>query len=123
VNQYLTIDSLGQVAFYEAEVDSPYDVDSLFGTLSSLEMEELYDTITAVGFFGLDSLYDSGVVDGSGITLQVNASATSYSVQAANIAVSEVNRIVWTLNGLLAPFGIELNYGEDEWSPPVKEGR
>ncbi len=117
-NQLLLIDSLGSVAFYQSDLDSP-GVDSIFALLDPLEIQAIYDTVTAVGFFSLDTLYDIGARDGSGISLWSAASGTEHSVEAINIAVPEVNRIVWTLNTILEPFGIQLNYG----SPPGKEGR
>ncbi|MCJ7577615.1 MAG: hypothetical protein MUO91_04110 [candidate division Zixibacteria bacterium] len=109
--QALAITSDGHVYFFQSELDSP-DVDSIFALLAPLELRAIYDTVMAVGFFSLDTLYDSGEVDGSGILLHITASGTEHAVQAKNIAVPEVNRIVWTLNAILQPFGIELDYGE-----------
>ena len=56
-------------------------------------------------------VYDSGALDGSGVALRIVSGGTSHTVEARNIAVAGVNRIVRTLNAILAPSGIELRYG------------
>lgn len=109
-NQSLVIDSLWNVSFYQSELPSG-DVDSVFAVLDSFEMQAINDTVMTVNFFNLDTLYDSGAVDGSGIFLRIMASEMEHSVQAINITVPEVDRIVRTLNTILEPYGIKLNYG------------
>jgi len=116
-NQLLLIDSLGHVAFWESDLDSP-GVDSIFALLDPQEMQTIYDTVTTVGFFSLDTLYHSGALDGSGIYLYITASGTKHSVESVNIGVPEVNRIARTINAVLDTFGIQLKYGE----LGVKEG-
>jgi hypothetical protein len=98
------------VSFYQSDVDEDY-VDSLFTVLDSLTMVAIYDTVLAVGFFGLDSLYESGAVDGSGIALRITAMGTAHEVEAVNIAVDEVNRLALYLNSVLASAGMEIKYG------------
>jgi hypothetical protein len=110
INQLLTIQPSGEVSFYQSDVDEDY-VDSLFTVLDSLTMVAIYDTVLAVGFFGLDSLYESGAVDGSGIALRITAMGTAHEVEAVNIAVDEVNRLALYLNSVLASAGMEIKYG------------
>jgi hypothetical protein len=109
-SRVLAIDSVGSVAFWQSELGSP-DVDSIFALLSPSEMQTIYDTVMAVGFFSLDTLYALGAADGSGILLWITASGTEHSVEAINLAIPQVNRIVLTLNTILQPYGIQLYYG------------
>jgi len=109
-NQRLTIAPSGSVSYYESDLSVPGG-DSLFVSISPAELEAIYDTVLAVSFFGLNNVYDSGAVDGSGIVLRITASGSTHSVEARNIAVSQLNRVVTTINTILAPDNIALNYG------------
>ena len=109
--QYLTIAPDGTVAYYyQSDSSSPVS-DSLFASLSMGEMEALYDTVVAVDFFGLDTLYDSGAVDGSRVAIRIIASGITHGVDAHNITIPAMKRIISTLNAILAPDSILLIYG------------
>jgi hypothetical protein len=108
-NQLLLVDSLGNVSYYHSVLTAPGG-DSTFTVLGPAQRQALYDTLTAVNFFGLSPLYDGNAFDGDGIVIRVQTGSTTNTVQAMNIAVSAVNRIARTINALLAPAGIVLHY-------------
>ncbi len=109
VNYSFQMDSTGAAAFYVSRLDSGL-IDSSFTTLSAIDMEMLYDTVMEAGFFGLDTLYKSDVIDGDMVVLHVTAGGSSLTVTAINTVQTEINRIVSTLNAILAPSGIEIIY-------------
>ena len=109
-NQYLTVDASRNMGFYWSSLDSD-DGDSVLTTITLAEAQAVYDTVMAVNFFALDSLYDSGDADGSGVILRITASGTVHSVEVKNMSVAQVNRVVTTINTLLGPYGVFLKYG------------
>jgi hypothetical protein len=86
--------------------------DSAGVSLSGAQMQAILDTVTAVGFFGLNSLYDGNVSDGSGISLKIVTTSNQNQVAANNYCVVEINRIVNTINPMIFSTGIQLNYGK-----------
>lgn len=108
-NQLLVLDSLGNVSFYRSVIDSTGG-DSTFTVLGAAQRQALYDTVAAVNFFSLDSLYETAAFDGDGVVIRVQTGATIHTVQAKNAVVSAVNRIARTINALLASAGIALHY-------------
>lgn len=109
-NRYLIIDSLGRVSYYRRVIDS-VGVDSIFTILSPEARDALYDTVFATSFLALASQYDSGIMDGSGVVVRFSSGATDHTVEARNMAVSSLNRLVRAVNAVLAPSGIALSYG------------
>lgn len=109
MNELLVIDTLGNVSFWKSDLQAASG-DSIFATLTTQQQQAIYDTISAVGFFGLNPLYDSGAIDGSGVSIYVERGGSVHSVEARNISIAAVNRIVKTLNAILGPLGIGLNY-------------
>jgi hypothetical protein len=111
-SQLLHLDSTG--AGYQ--LNSTYD--SASGTrtdfvLTSSELNTLLDTIEAVGFFGLDSLYeDTLIADGSMISLGVIVNGDIYRVTAVNYSVDQINRIVKTLNTMISAYNIRIFYND-----------
>jgi hypothetical protein len=107
--EYLVIDSVGQVTFFK----SAHDTTPPESVLVSIPMDSvaaIYDTVTAVGFGALDSLYRSELVDGSGIWLQVQANGSTHAVEVVNTSVPAVDQIARTINRILQPYGILLEY-------------
>lgn len=105
----LTIDSDGNVEFYEYEVGDPDNGDLFSMTLTSEQMDELYNTITDSGFFSLNDLYDSGKVDGVGLSIYVKTDTQSNGVEAINEQLPALNAIVQKLNEFFSPNGFSID--------------
>lgn len=122
--QYLQIDSLGgsstsDLSYYLIETNVG-EVDSVFGLLDEDDMKALYDTVMAVGFFGLDSLYESPLAGGSSLSISVRANGISHRVEIVNYGLEEIIRIAWYLNQILQPLGVE--FGHNLPDPPGGKG-
>jgi hypothetical protein len=109
-NQSLTIEPTGEVSFYQMTLNEN-DTDSAFAALDSATMHAIYDTVVAINFFALDSVYDLGALDGSGIVFRITSDGMVHSVETINIAVPEINRLALYLNSILVSEGIEIKYG------------
>jgi|GEM_PF-1964456 hypothetical protein len=108
-NQGLVILSSGNTRVYQSEFNSG-TADSAVLTMSQSKMQAIVDTAIAVGFFGLDTLYDSHALDGSGIWIRLVTSTDSNHVETRNFCLSPVNRLVKTINLWILPGGIQLGY-------------
>jgi hypothetical protein len=121
-NQYLSIDSAGNVLVYESEVQVGL-LDSVVASLSLGHLEEIYDSLVTAGFFALASEYDEPVRDGSALSITVQAYGTEYNVFSGNFDCDRLDRIVRFLNNLIGPYGIELSYGTLGDQSKKAEGR
>lgn len=116
ISQLLTVDNVGDVSYWETDLISGI-ADSIFAIISSSDIQDIIDTVNAVGFFALDPFYDGGVIDGSGVIVNFSEGGSQYEVEAKNIVVTELNRIVNTVNAILAGTGIEISYTSLSGSP------
>ncbi len=108
-NYELVIDSAGTCNYLwsDLETDSTYEITI---SITSDQMDSLYDTVTVVSFFSLNNLYEGNWADGSGIVLRITASNQTHSVEAKNYELLALNRIVWFINDMLSSSGVDLNY-------------
>lgn len=110
-NQELTIDDKGQCTYYLREVNGPVK-DSSFFHITAAQLDSFFSKAGQVNFFGLNSKYDVGALDGAGIYISLNSSGKKHSVQLRNTDVPAVNDLVTFLNELLAPHKIRIYYGQ-----------
>ena len=116
-NQRLTINSSGNAKIYTKVVETGV-ADSASMTLTSGQMQAIVDTAVTAGFFSLSAHYNSGAVDGSGISLKIVTSTSSNTSEARNICVNAMNRVVRTINTQILTTGKQLEYGHlDEVCP------
>ncbi|MEE9554911.1 MAG: hypothetical protein V3W18_11490 [candidate division Zixibacteria bacterium] len=87
------------------------DVQQVTGTLLPADLDLIYAEVVAADFFNLNSSYDSGKMDGSGIVMEVTASNVTHAVEVKNYLLVEMNDIVCAINAIITSFGVELNYG------------
>jgi hypothetical protein len=124
----VVIDALGNGFYYEMGVadraTGTFTLMSTF-TLSSGDLDALWNSVQTNGFFALAPLYDSGAHDGSFCRLVVQGGGQLDTTITMNIAVSGVDNVVTTLNAM-TPGGADLIYNAivpgPEPFPAVKGG-
>ena len=107
-DQNLTIDSLGRCDFRLIDAERGV-TDSARFRLPPGQVDSLLKSADKAGFFKLDSNYVKGH-DGSGIYMVMNYGARIYSVNVVNESIPQIHTIVATLNGMLQPHKIRINY-------------
>jgi hypothetical protein len=116
-NQFLVVDSIGNAAVYNVNIETGA-TDSSSISLSQFKMQSIMDTLSAVGFYSLNDLYDGGFNDGSGVKLNIVTSTGQNEVEVINYCNNAINRIMKTINAVIFSSGIQLRYGEiDEICP------
>jgi len=100
--QSITIAADGTVLFESTDIESGV-TDSWDLLFTTEQMDDLYDTVYDMAFFNLDTLYDSGISDGTGITVNIRASGQTHKVSLDNYGLEEINRLIWFINNLIEP--------------------
>ncbi len=108
-NQELVIDRNGQCRFHLREVSGVVK-DSSFFNITAAQLDSFFTKATQVGFFNLNSKYESNSVDGSGIYISLNKNGQKKAVDLRNIDVPAINELVARLNEMLAPHRIRIYY-------------
>ena len=125
----VVIDAAGNGSYYEmGAADRATGTFTLITgfTLSSGDLDALWNAVQTNGFFALAPLYDSGAFDGSFCRLVVQGGGQLDTTVTMNIAVSGVDNVVTTLNSL-TPGSADLIYNAivpgAQPFPAVKGGR
>jgi hypothetical protein len=108
--QGLSLDASGNATVFSKNLDTGVAQTSTI-LLTPTQMQAITDTAVIAGFFSLSPLYSSSATDGSGITLEINTSAASNTVEIRNVCLTAINRVVKTINQQILSSGIQLNYG------------
>lgn len=109
-NYEFTIASDGTFEYYWSDLRSDA-TEEVVGILLQADLDAIYAEVVAADFFNLNSSYDGGMTDGSGIVLEVTASSVTHSVEVKNYLHVQMNDIVCAINTIIASFGVELKYG------------
>ena len=109
-NQGISIDASGNTTVLIQDIETGITQTSTL-VLTTNQMQAINDTAIAAGFFSLSPLYDSGALDGSGITMEIITSSSSNTVEVRNSCVEAMNRVVRTINLQILSTGKQLNYG------------
>jgi hypothetical protein len=109
--QELLIDVSGNCRYYLREVNGPVKDSSRFD-ITKQQLESLFAKAEESGFFNLNKIYNGGAADGAGIYISLNSSGKKHQVQLVNTDVPAVKDLIATLNTLLEPQKIIINYGQ-----------
>lgn len=113
INQHVKIDNSGHLEYFEFDIASNSKSSVSTMSLSTVQLEALYSKANSEGFFALNSIYDSGALDGSGISIYIKAdNGDEKLVEDYNFPVPAINEIVKLLNTYLQSSGLpQLSYG------------
>lgn len=107
--QELFIDANGQCHFWLRNVNGPAKDSSVFN-ISKAQLDSFFSKAEELGFFNLNSTYESNKTDGSGILISLNYGGRKKSVHLRNIDQPVINQLVARLNEILAPQRIRIYY-------------
>ena len=110
-HQELIIEKNGAARYFLRQINGTA-VDSIFFNLTAKQIDSIFQKAEAVGFFNLQTNYQSGTADGAGIYISMNSSGKTHSVNLNNMDVSAINELVTFLNSMLLPQRIRIYYGQ-----------
>jgi hypothetical protein len=110
-NQELIIEKNGAARFFLRQMNGPA-IDSIFFNLNTVQLDSIFQKAESIGFFNLQTNYQSGAVDGAGIYISMNSSGKMKTVNLNNIDIPEINQLVTFLNSMLRPQRIRIYYGQ-----------
>ena len=110
--QELIIYADGNSIFRQREVNGPVKDSSSF-QLTKSQLDSFFMKADAVGFFSLQTKYDSGAADGAGIYISLNSAGRKHSVNIRNTDVAAINELVEWLNTILAAYNARIYYGQN----------
>ena len=110
-HQELTIEKNGVSRYFLRQLNGSA-LDSISFNLSVQQLDSIFLKAESVGFFNLQTNYQSGAVDGAGIYISMNSSGKMHSVNLNNMDVSAINELVTFLNSMLRPQRIRIYYGQ-----------
>ena len=111
-NQELTIDANGQCRYYMREAMTGNVKDSVFFSITASQLAAFFDKAETLGFFDLNTVYDSGKTDGAGVYISLNDKGRKKRVSVANVQQPAVDGLIAYLNEILAPQKIRIYYGQ-----------
>ena len=98
-HQELIIEKSGAARFFLRQLNGP-TLDSVFFNITTQQLDSIFQKAELVGFFNLQTNYQSGAVDGAGIYVSMNSSGKMHSVDLNNIDLPAINELITLLNSM-----------------------
>lgn len=105
----LLVNKNGKVLYYLVNEKGDI-VDSAITNITLQQITSFFQQASQNGFFKLDSIYDGGVADGSGIYMSMNDNGSMHHVSVLNTNVPAVTELLTLLKSMLEPKNIRIRY-------------